>query len=124
MPESAQVYRSTTVQSIIQQSHFLSIEFKIFIEELLSESPCGNLRRAQGFLREARALKAKVPSDVFKRTVIMAIADMKRFNQVRVEKFKNYMLEQYELIVELPEQDQIKRNQNNPMLRKNNTYVH
>lgn len=124
MPESAQVYRSTTVQSIIQQSHFLSLEFKIFIEELLSESPCGNLRRAQGFLREARALKAKAPSDVFKRSVIMAIADMKRFNQVRVEKFKNYMQEQYSLLIALPEHDQIIRNQNNPMLRKNNTYVH
>ena len=54
----------------------------------------------------------------------MAIADMKRFNQVRVEKFKNYMQEQYSLLIALPEHDQIIRNQNNPMLRKNNTYVH
>ena len=124
MPESAQVYRGTTVQSIIQQAYFLSPEFKIFIEELLGESPCGNLRRAQGFLREARALKAKASNDIFKRSVITAIADMKRFNQIRVEKFKNYMQEQYDFLITVPEHDQIKRNQNNPMLRRNSTYVH
>lgn len=122
--ESAQVYRSTNVQFIIQQSHFLSLEFKIFIEELLMESPCGNLRRAQGFLREARSLKAKASSEIFKKSVIAAIADMKRFNQVRVEKFKRYMQEQYDVLIETPVQDNIKRNQTNPMLRKNSTYVH
>ena len=119
IPEASQVYRNTNVQYLIQQAMFLSPEFKQFIEEFLKESPCGNLRRAQGFVREARALKGKAMGDIFKKSVILAISDMKRFNQVRVEKFKTYMLNQYDLLIEKPALDQINRNNENPMLRKN-----
>jgi hypothetical protein len=88
IPESSQIYRNTTVQSTIQQAHFLSLEFKIFIEELLSENPSANLRRAQGFLREARALKAKVSFNIFIESVKKSIEEMKMFNQIRVHIFK------------------------------------
>lgn len=123
MPEAALAYRSTNVQGLIQQSYFINLEFKIFIEELLKESPCGNLRRAQGFIREARSMKAKLPNEVFRLAVVRSIDDMKRYNNLRVEKFKNYLRAEYELFIENPVQDQIKRNEKNPMLRKNN-YAH
>ena len=118
-PEASQAYRNTTVQFVIQQAKFIAPEFKEFIEELLLESPCGNLRRAQGFLREARSAKGKVSAEVFSKILNKALGDIKRFNQVRVEKFKNYLRLYIEETFERPLDDQIKRNLNNPMLRKN-----
>ncbi|MFN3455375.1 MAG: Mu transposase domain-containing protein, partial [Pseudobdellovibrio sp.] len=50
IPESSQAYRNTTVQSVIQQAKYIDPVLKDFIENLLSESPSGNLRRAQGFV--------------------------------------------------------------------------
>lgn len=122
-PESSQAYRSTNVQNLIQQSYFISGEFKIFIEELLLESPCGNLRRAQGYIREARLTRSKLPLDIFKKIIIKVLADLKRYNQLRVESFKNQLRAEYELYIANPVQDQIIRNRDNPMLRKN-TSVH
>ena len=81
------------------------------------------MRRAQGFIREARSMKAKLPNEIFRLAVVRSIDDMKRYNNLRVEKFKNYLRAEYELFIENPVQDQIKRNQQNPMLRKNN-YAH
>lgn len=121
IPESSQIYRNTTVQSTIQQAHFLSLEFKIFIEQLLSENPSGNLRRAQGFLREARALKAKVSLNIFKESVKKSIEEMKMFNQIRVHIFKINMKRNYELLIQKPLQENIERDRSNPMLRSNNT---
>lgn len=123
VPESSQAYRSTNVQNLIQQSYFISLEFKVFIEELLLESPCGNLRRAQGYIREARLTRSKLPVEVFRKIIIKVLSDLKRFNQVRVENFKNQLRAEYELYTANPVQDQIIRNTDNPMLRKN-TYVH
>ena len=121
IPESSQIYRNTTVQFTIQQAQFLSLEFKIFIEELLTENPSGNLRRAQGFLREARALKAKVSLSIFKEAVKKSIEEMKLFNQVRVHIFKINMIKNYELLVQKPNLENIERDRTNPMLRSNNT---
>lgn len=125
IPESAKAYSSTTVRYLIQQSMFIDPNLKTFIEELLAESPCGNLRKAQGFIREARIIKGKVSSEIFRVMLVKTLSDLKRFNQVRVEKFKNNLkmyLEEY--LSQSPSQDQIKRSHDNPMLRKNQTTVH
>lgn len=118
-PPAAQFYRSTNVQYIIQQAGFLHFEFKEFIDEFLKESPSGNLRRAQGFLREARAFKGKVTDEIFRTVTKEAILEMRRFNQVRVERFKVYLRAQYEKLNFKESGENIIRNPKNPMLRKN-----
>jgi len=120
-PEASQAYRNTTVQYCIQQATFIAPEFKTFIEDLLKESPCGNLRKAQGFIREARIVKSKISHDNFRKILIQSLSEIQKFNQVRVEKFKNQlMMHMQEFLNEGPK-DNIKRNPDNPMLRKNHT---
>jgi hypothetical protein len=121
IPEAAQAYKNTTVQYVIQQALFIEPIFKEFIERFLLENPSGNLRRAQGFVREARAVKGKVSTDIFRKILVNALSDLQRFNQVRVENFKKYMQQYLKENLEVPSVDQIKRGQNNPMLRKNQT---
>jgi hypothetical protein len=118
-PEASQAYKNTTVQFVIQQSLFIDPLLKEFIEGLLLASPCGNLRRAQGFIREARIVKGKVSSEVFRQILIKSLSEMQRYNQVRVEKFKNYLKHYLEENLDRPVGDQIKRGQDNPMLRRN-----
>jgi hypothetical protein len=119
IPESSQAYKNTTVQFIVQQALFIDPHFKDFIERLLQESPCGNLRKAQGFVREARIIKGKISSELFHIILIKSLNEMHRFNQIRVEKFKNYLKHYLEENLEQPVFDHIKRGQDNPMLRRN-----
>jgi transposase len=121
IPEAAQAYRNTNVQYIIQQAMYIDPIFKEFIEKLLIESPCGNLRKAQGFLREARIIRGKVSSEIFKKILIQSLSEMHRFNQVRVKKFKHHMKSQLDDTLIKANEESIVRNQTNPMLRKNQT---
>ncbi|MGZ3805680.1 MAG: IS21 family transposase [Pseudobdellovibrionaceae bacterium] len=121
IPEASQAYQNTNVQFLLQQSMFIDPEFRTFIENLLKESPCGNLRKAQGFIREARTFKGKVSSEIFKIAMVKTLSDMQRYNHIRVETFKNYMRAHFEVLIEKPSMDQIKRDLANPMLRKNQT---
>jgi transposase len=122
IPEASQAYKNTTVQYVIQQSMFIDPIFKEFIEGLLIESPSGNLRRAQGFVREARAVKGKVGREVFRKILISSLSDLQRFNRVHVENFKKYLQQYLKENLEIPVGDQIKRGHDNPMLRKNQTF--
>lgn len=121
IPEAAQAYKNSTVQYVIQQALFIDPIFKEFIERLLQESPNGNLRRAQGFVREARCIKGKVSGELFRKILIISLSDLQRFNNIRVENFKKYLKQHLQDNLEIPALDQIKRNLNNPMLRKNQT---
>jgi pyruvate,water dikinase len=77
IPEASKAYRNTTVQFVIQQSMFIDPVFKDFIEGLLKESPCGNLRRAQGFIREARIAKGKVSPEIFRKIIIKSLTELR-----------------------------------------------
>lgn len=122
IPESAQAYKSATAQFVLQQAYFIDPLFKEFIDQLLKESPCGNLRRAQGFIREARIIKGKVSSTLFREILMKSLSDLQRYNQIRVEKLKNYLNFYLSQSLEAPLRDQIKRNLSNPMLRKNQIF--
>lgn len=121
IPEAAQAYRSNNIQFLIQQSLFIDPILKDFIELLLTESPCGNLRKAQGFLREARAVKGKVSVELFREILKNALSDIQRFNQVRVENFKNQLQHHMRENLTIHPNEHIKRDESNPMLRKNQT---
>ncbi len=118
-PVASQLYNSSTVQFNIQQAMFIDPVFRTFIENLLQQSPSGNLRKVQGFIREAKIVKGKVGSDLFKKILGNALVDIQRYNQIRVEKFRNYLQKNLKESLEVPSGDQIKRGHNNPMLRKN-----
>lgn len=122
IPESAQFYRNTNVQNLLRQSGYVSSEFRKLIEELLTENPTGHLRRAQGFIVEARRYKGKASVEVFNKILKKSIEEMKLYGRVRVEKFKIYMKDNYDKEFEKKEIEIIKRDSHNPMLRSNETY--
>lgn len=124
IPEAAQAYRGSTVQSIIQQASYIDPQLKEFIENLLKESPSGNLRRAQGFVVTARQCKKKVSSADFKIILIKSLTDLQKYNRVRVENFKNYLKQYLEEVVSRPMGENIQRDHSNPMLRKNQPTLH
>ena len=124
VPEAAQAYRSATAQNLIQQANYIDPMFKEFIENLLKESPTGNLRRAQGFIVAARQIKKKAAATEFKIILIKSLTDLQKYNRVRVENFKNYLNQNLEEIISRPSGQVIQRDHSNPMLRKNQTTLH
>lgn len=124
IPESSQAYRNTTVQSVIQQAKYIDPVLKDFIENLLSESPSGNLRRAQGFVIAARQFKTKIGSQDFQKILITVLSDIQRYNKVRVENFRNKFKEYLNEILLQNTGDVIRRDHSNPMLRKNQPTLH
>lgn len=124
IPESSQAYRNTTVQSVIQQAKYIDPVLKDFIENLLSESPSGNLRRAQGFVMAARQFKTKIGSQDFQKILISVLSDIQRYNKVRVENFRNKFKEYLNEILLQNTGDVIRRDHSNPMLRKNQPTLH
>ena len=124
IPEAAKAYRSSTVQSLIQQANYLDPLLKDFIENLLKESPSGNLRRAQGFITVARQIKKKASSAEFKIILNKSLTDLQKYNRVRVENFRNYLKQYLDEVVSRPPGQVIRRDHSNPMLRKNQTTLH
>ena len=106
---------------MIQQALLIDPLFKSFIERILLESPCGNLRKAQGFLREARATKGKISTEIFREIMKRALADLERFGEPRVERFKNFLKLYLDEFIDKAPGDQIRRDPSNPMLRRNQT---
>ena len=119
IPEAAQVYRGATTQYAIQQPGYIDPVFKEFIENLLKESPSGNLRKAQGFIVAARQCKKKVSSEDFKIIMIKSLTELQKYNRIRVENFKNYLKQYLDEIILRPAGQVIQRDHSNPMLRKN-----
>ncbi len=124
VPEAAQAYRSTTAQNLIQQSNYIDPMLKEFIENLLKESPTGNLRRAQGFIVAARQVKKKVTNIEFKIILMKSLTDLQKYNRVRVDNFRNYLKQYLDEIISRPSGQVIQRDHSNPMLRKNQTTLH
>ncbi len=124
IPEAAQAYRSATAQNLIHQAGYIDLTLKEFIEDLLKESPTGNLRRAQGFIVAARQIKKKASSTEFKIILIKSLTDLQKYNQVRVENFKNYLKQYLDEVISRPSGQVIQRDHSNPMLRKNQTTLH
>lgn len=119
MPENALAYRTQNAQSVLQQARFLSPDLHALIEELFQENTCGYLRRAFGFIREARRWKSKVSHDVYKEMLRKAIHHMKLYNKVRVETLKEFMKTHIKEVTDKEYQvNNIQRNKDNPMLRR------
>ena len=97
---------------------------KEFIENLLKESPTGNLRRAQGFIVAARQVKKKVTNIEFKIILMKSLTDLQKYNRVRVDNFRNYLKQNLDEVISRPAGQVIQRDHSNPMLRKNQTTLH
>ena len=117
LPENARAYLEATPQNLLSQSKFISPNLYKFIDELLNENAIANLRRSQGFIREARCAVKVFGHQGAQAAIVHAIEMMERFNRRRVPYFKE-CLSSYRLAAEKKESEsKIHRKPNNPMLR-------
>ncbi len=117
LPPNAQAYHEATPQNLLSQARFIGPALHAFIEALLKEDALGNLRRAQGFIRQAAEENHRYGRSEAEPRIALAIEQMSRFGQARVRTFKE-RLEQLRKQKPLPVQDrEITRLAGNPMLR-------
>lgn len=116
LPDNARAYLEATPQNILSQSKFISADLYEFIDELFKENALAHLRRAQGFVREARSVMKRLGSDGGRDAIRSAVATMMRFNRKRVPYFKE-LLQTFRASELARADSKIQRKPNNPMLR-------
>lgn len=91
LPDNARAYYEATPQNVLSQSKFLSADLAMSIDEMFKESMCGHLRRAQGLVRVSRAEIEKLGHELGRLNITKAVAEMKRFNKIRVPYFEDLL---------------------------------
>ncbi len=94
LPDNARAYHEATPQNVLSQARFLSGELASLIDELFRENMCGHLRRAQGLVRISRVEIEKIGAERARANVAKAVAEMRRFNKIRVPYFEE-LLQRY-----------------------------
>ncbi|NDD14746.1 MAG: hypothetical protein EB072_19425 [Betaproteobacteria bacterium] len=117
LPPNSQAYHESTPQNLISQARFISPELHSFIEALLKEDALGNLRRVQGFVRRASEENQRFGRSVAEPRIALAIEQLNRFGQVRVNAFKERLEQLRKQKTLNPEDREIQRMAGNPMLR-------
>jgi len=118
-PEASQAYYEATPQRLLSQSRFISVELNGLIAELFNEDVYGNIRRVQGLLRAS----VKEINDTSRELAIPriegAIAQMRRFNKVRVAYFQALLIQARRVSPQISADAarEIVRLPGNPMLR-------
>jgi len=117
LPPNAKAYHEATPQNLLRQAKYLSDDLHSLLEELFQKSTLAHLRRAQGFLREARKEIDAIGSSVAKSHIQKACKAMIDYDKIRVPYFRD-LLNQYRMQwTNSSQQGSIQRKQNNPMLR-------
>lgn len=116
LPPNARAYHEATPQNLLSQSKFLSVELYNFIDELFIDNTLGNLRRAQGLIREARKEINLIGHEKGRGNIKQSLQAMRLFNKIKVPYFKE-QLKKHRLESSVIQPTAIKRKSGNPMLR-------
>ncbi len=125
LPANARAYRENTPQNLLSQARFISEDLHAFFKELFEADTLGELRRSQGFLREARKCIQLVGHDQARPLFQKAIEQMKRFNKIRVPYFRELLMT-FQKQTQKQEDREVVRDLTNPNLRyheKEKTHV-
>jgi hypothetical protein len=115
-PPNSLAYHETTPQNLLSQARFIHLELHRLLAELFSADVFGNLRRAQGLVRNAaKELDTKGHSLASER-IAHAITMMRRYQKFRVPYFKA-LLEQARKPLSPTLEREIVRRPGNPNLR-------
>jgi hypothetical protein len=91
LPDNARAYHESTPQNVLSQARFLSPALASLIDEMFKESTYGHLRRAQGLVRVSRTEIERIGADTARESISKAIAEMRRFNKIRVPYFEDLL---------------------------------
>lgn len=115
-PPNSLAYYETTPQHLLSQARFIHLELHRLLAELFTADVFGNLRRAQGLVRNAaKELDTKGHSLASER-IAHAITMMRRYQKFRVPYFKA-LLEQARKLQSPTVEREIVRRPGNPHLR-------
>lgn len=118
LPENAKAYREQMPQTILWQAKSISPSLHQFISDLFVKDTCGNLRRSLGLIGAARKISREYKqSETGEMVIKAAVEHMVRFNQTRVEIFKNALASSKQQNLFNHGEKEINRKPGNGMLR-------
>ena len=122
MPDNARAYREQMPQTILWQAKNISPALHDFLSEIFAKDTCGNLRRSLGLIGAARKVSREYKKPELAEPIIRAAVEhMVRFNQSRVEVFKNALTSCKQQNLFSGNEKEINRKPGNSMLRRANS---
>ena len=122
LPANARAYHEATPQTLLAQARFSHIELHRLVDELFQVDALANMRRVQGLVRKAYSIIQKHGHQVAAPWLAGAIAQMRRFNRIRVKAFEEFLnAEMKKVSVARAEDRSIERRPGNPMVRGHGT---
>ncbi|PIR23501.1 MAG: hypothetical protein COV44_02495 [Deltaproteobacteria bacterium CG11_big_fil_rev_8_21_14_0_20_45_16] len=118
LPDNARAYREATPQNLLSQARFLSHDLHELFKELFEADALGHLRRAQGFIREARKEIELLGHDKARSHLQRAIHQMRAVHKIRVPYLRE-LLNRYQKQTYEDGDREIQRDLSNPLLRYN-----
>lgn len=117
LPENSRAYLEATPQMLLAQARFSHPDLHSLIHELFELDTLGNLRRAQGLVRKAYVVIQAHGREKANPWLVTAIAQMRRFNRIRVRNFEEIIQAEIKKATVLREDRTIVRQPGNPMVR-------
>lgn len=108
LPENARAYHEATPQNILSQARFLSADLAGLVDGMFKENTCGHLRRAQGLVRVSRVEIEKLGAEKARMVITKSIAEMQRFNRIRVPYFEDLLARHRTELLAKPSADKMK----------------
>ncbi len=121
LPEKSRAYLEATPQMILSQARFSHIELYRFIDDLFKDDSLAHLRRAQGLVRKAYSTIQTHGRERASLFIESAIVNMRRFNQIKVRAFEQYLLAELKKQNVSQEDRTIVRKPGNPLVRGHGT---
>lgn len=121
LPPNARAYHEATPKALLAQARFSHMELFNLVEELFQSDTLGNLRRVQGLVRKSYQLIQAHGREAAAPWIAGAVAQMRRFNRVRVKAFEEFIKTEMKKIDRGPEDRSIERKPGNPMVRGHGT---
>lgn len=115
-PENSKAYYEATPQNLLSQARFIHLALHGLVVELFNDDVYGNIRRVQGLLRVAVKEVNSAGREVASVRIDAAVAQMRRFNKIRVAYFEECMHQERRRAPNGSERE-IARLPHNPMLR-------
>ena len=116
LPPNAKAYHEATPQNILRQAKNLSPDLYHLLDTIFAEKTIAYLRRAQGFVREAKKEINAIGHIKARNYIKRAIDLMVQYNKIRVPYFRD-LLNQFRIEEMNLQTTSIKRKPNNEMLR-------
>jgi hypothetical protein len=116
LPDNSKAYYEATPKNILAQAKYISHDLYEVLDGLFQENTLSNLRRAQGFIREAKNEINFSGNNQGNENIKKACDMMVRFNKIRTPYFKQ-LLKHFRKEKIILEDRNIQRKPGNPMLR-------